>query len=56
MQEREKGTRRGLANQLVILCMSADPEPDDAISRINSHRSILDSDSGRPEPTHLLKM
>ncbi len=56
MQEQETGTQRGLANQLIILCVSPDPEPDDAISCINSHCSILESDSRRPETSHLLKM
>ncbi len=56
MQERETGTQQGLANQLVILCMSADPEPDDAVLCINSHRSILEPDSRRPKPAYLLKM
>ena len=56
MQEWREGTRRGLANQFVILCMSPDPEPDDAVRCFNSNRSILEPGTRRPKPPHLLEM
>lgn len=47
---------KNLPNQPVVLSMGADPKPDDAVGSIHADRSIVQSDSGRPEPTNVLEM
>jgi len=50
------GALRLRPNELVVLCVCADPEPNDTIRCFHPYRSVLKSDSDRPEPAHLLKM
>lgn len=48
--------QKKLPNQSVILSVGSDPKPDDAVWSIHAHRSIVKSDSGRPEPTYVFEM
>jgi len=42
--------------QFVVLCMSANPKPEEPVRILHGKRSVVDSDSGRPQFTKLLEV
>ena len=46
----------GLADQLVVLGVRSDPEPDDAVRCFHAHRAIVDANARRVETPHLLEV
>ncbi len=47
---------RGLAEQLIVVSVSADPEPHETISAFHSHCAIATSHARGPEATDFLEM
>ena len=48
--------RRELSDELVIIAVRADPEPNEILTRLDCERAVMQPDSRRPESAHLLKM
>lgn len=46
----------GLAKQLLVVRMGADPEPDETVSTFHCHRAIAASHARRPETPDFLEM
>lgn len=53
---RPVGSSKGLADQLVVLCLWSDPEPNDAVRGLDTHRAIVDADARRVEATDSLEV
>jgi len=47
---------KGLADQLVVLCVRPDPEPHDAVGRFHAHGAVTDSNARRVEPADFLQV
>jgi hypothetical protein len=47
--ERAVGSKRSLPQELVVLSVCADPEPQDALVGINAEDPVVNPDSARPE-------
>ncbi len=45
-----------LADQLVILRVSANPKPEQAVRGLYSEHSVMQTNSSRPEASHLLEV
>jgi hypothetical protein len=45
-----------LSNQFVVLCMGADPEPDDSIRNSHSNCSVMEPNTGGPKAAHFLEV
>jgi len=46
----------GLADQLVVLCVRPDPEPDDAVRCFHTHCATMDSHARRVEAPDFLEV
>jgi hypothetical protein len=47
---------RELSDELVVIGVSADPEPNEILSRLDCERAVVQPYARRPEPTHLFEM
>ena len=54
MRFRVRSNKR-LAEQLVILCMRSDPEPDRAFGSVDGQRSVVRAHAGRPKTPDFLE-
>jgi len=50
------GSRRGLADQLVILCVRPDPYPVDPLRDVRSQGAIMITNTNRPQGTDALEV
>lgn len=48
--------KRWLSDELVIIGVRADPEPNEILSRFDRKRAVVQANARRPEATHLLEM
>ena len=51
-----RAEKRGLANQLVVFRVRADPEPNDTVLSRYSYSSVLETNTGRPEAADFFEM
>jgi predicted transcriptional regulator len=48
--------KRWLSDELVIVGVSADPEPNEILTRFDRKCAVLQANARRPEATHLFEM
>lgn len=48
--------KRSLADEFVVVGVSANPEPNEIVTRLDRESTMLKADSCRPEPSHLFEM
>ncbi|MBI2219059.1 MAG: hypothetical protein HYU51_17370 [Candidatus Rokubacteria bacterium] len=50
------GSNGMLAKQPIVVCMTADPEPDEAVGRFDRKRAVAPSNPSGPEAAELLEL
>jgi hypothetical protein len=53
---RSKEARHGLPKKSIVLVVVANPKPNQIVAVLDCRNSVAGSDSGRPEPAHLLEV